>query len=110
MFVFRLIELKTRREFFSSFRKKSDIFILKIWKSIYYSFDSVTSRISDELHKIPRIIAHFVSDIWEFMTERSSKYSDLIRGKKVLKNKGSASFFISSVAEYKKELKKDLHN
>ncbi len=46
-----------------------------------------------------------VTSVWGVkLKARHSKLFDMVKGKGVIKNKGSASFFLRDVAEYKKSL------
>lgn len=101
---FRSIEVKRNKNFISlNIRNKSDRFILKYWRYLIAILNYIAEVIAFNLKKIPTIFMHIVSDIWEFITERSSKYVDVVRGKGTLKKGGSVSFFISSISEGKEK-------
>ncbi len=54
-------------------------------------------------------ILHFTGIIGEKIKERHSKWFDMVKGKGVIEKRGSASFFLRGVADFKNQLseKKD---
>ena len=50
-------------------------------------------------------VLHFVGILGKKLKARHSKWFDMVEGKGVLRKKGSVSFFLRDVAEYKKSLK-----
>lgn len=104
---FRLIELKKGKDILSTtFRDSCDKLILKIYRWFIVIFYNVFSSSMNFLKKIFLLFIHFFVDIWEFLVRKSVKYIDSIRGKGALKKKGSVSFFLSRLEEYKKEVRR----
>lgn len=56
-------------------------------------------------YTIAHEVLHFVGVLGRKIKERHSKWFDMVEGKGVLRKKGSVSFFLRDVAEYKKTLK-----
>ncbi len=50
-------------------------------------------------------ILHFAGVMGAKLKERHSKWFDMVKGKGIIKKKGSASFFLRDVAEYKESIK-----
>ena len=50
---------------------------------------------------------HFTELVGQRLKERHSKWFDMVKGKGVIRKKGSVSFFLRDVAEYKKSLARD---
>lgn len=50
-------------------------------------------------------VLQFLEVVGEKLKKRHSKWFDMVKGKGVLRKKGSVSFFLRDVAEYKKTLK-----
>lgn len=48
---------------------------------------------------------HFSEIIGKKLKERHGKWFDMVKGKGVIRKKGSVSFFLQDVAEYKKSIK-----
>lgn len=42
---------------------------------------------------ITHLISHAIVHSWEFLVKKSAKYINMVRGKGMLRNKGSVSFF-----------------
>lgn len=49
-------------------------------------------------------LLHFSEILGKKLKERHGKWFDMVKGKGVIKKKGSASFFLKDVAEYKKSI------
>lgn len=49
-------------------------------------------------------VLHFTEIIGKKLKERHGKWFDMVKGKGVIKKKGSVSFFLKDVAEYKKSI------
>lgn len=49
-------------------------------------------------------VLHFTELIGKKLKERHGKWFDMVKGKGVIKKKGSVSFFLQDVAEYKKSI------
>jgi len=49
-------------------------------------------------------VLHFTELVGQKLKERHSKWFDMVKGKGVIRKKGSASFFLRDVAEYKKSI------
>ena len=49
-------------------------------------------------------VLHFTELIGKKLKERHGKWFDMVKGKGVIKKKGSVSFFLKDVAEYKKSI------
>ncbi|MCB9806094.1 hypothetical protein H6775_02965 [Candidatus Nomurabacteria bacterium] len=102
----RMLEIKRGQDIVSqSFRKSGDKIVLTVWNWVRNILSIVNNSISNFFKNIFRTVAHLMVDLWEIFVRKSAKYIDSIRGKGVLKNKGSASFFISSLQEHKEEIR-----
>ncbi len=49
-------------------------------------------------------VLHFTELVGQRIKERHSKWFDMVKGKGVIRKKGSVSFFLRDVAEYKKSI------
>lgn len=49
-------------------------------------------------------VLHFTELLGKKLKERHGKWFDMVKGKGVIKKKGSVSFFLQDVAEYKKSI------
>lgn len=49
-------------------------------------------------------VLHFIGIVGLKLKERHGKWLDMVKGKGVIKNKGSVSFFLKDVSEYKKTI------
>lgn len=56
-------------------------------------------------YSVAHEVLHFTELIGKKLKERHGKWFDMVKGKGVLRKKGSVSFFLQDVAEYKKSLK-----
>lgn len=106
MILVKLHELKTGREF-----------ILVRWRTkidryAHVSFSRARVFVAEKEHKavfflkgLPARALNLVSSFNDFLHKRYGKHIDMIKGRSVPTNKGSVSFFVSSISEYKKEIK-----
>lgn len=53
-------------------------------------------------------VLRFVLLVGQKLKVRLSKWHDMVKGKGVIKNKGSASFFLRDIAEHKKNIKSEI--
>lgn len=58
-------------------------------------------------YTVAQRVLRFVLESTRKLQARNGKWYDMVKGKGVLKNKGSVSFFLRDVAEYKKSIKSD---
>lgn len=49
-------------------------------------------------------VLHFTELVGQKLKERHGKWFDMVKGKDVIRKKGSVSFFLQDVAEYKKSI------
>ena len=105
MVAVKLYELKKGEEFvFIKWRKKTDVFIHSwILRAKNFINDS-EHQIVSAVKGFPLKVLHFISWLNEIMHKRYGKHIDLIKGRNTPSNSGSASFFVSTIAEYKKDL------
>jgi len=98
--LFRSLELAFKKDFISrNFRNKTDIFILNIWNKFITFIVKIKDFVASKLKKVSGEVLHFFVLIWEALVKKSEKYIDMIRGKGVVNNKGSVSFFLSSISK-----------
>lgn len=97
LLIIRSIEIKRNRNIISeSLRERSDNFVLKIWNIVSSFFSGVWSMVFFEIKKGFKFLLHIFVSIWEFFVHKSAKYIDMIRGRGVINNRGSASYFTSA--------------
>lgn len=58
-------------------------------------------------YTIAKKVLRFTSGLIHKLQARHGKWYDMVKGKGVLKKKGSVSFFLQDVAEYKKSIKSE---
>ncbi len=108
MILVKLFELKTGKDFiFVKWRKEIDkhahvwfantkAFVVKLEKSAVVF-----------IKNIPLHTLEIVSKIHMYLHKKYGKRVDMIKGRTIpTNNKGSVSFFINSISEYKKEIKR----
>jgi hypothetical protein len=107
MILVKLFELKTGRDFiFIRWRNKIDKFA-HLWYSKTKIFIVSKEHSSIAFIKnIPVKILHLVSVVHVYLYKRYGKHVDMIKGRSVPTNKGQVSFFVNSISEYKKEIKR----
>lgn len=60
--------------------------------------------LADFFHKFAKISELFLVKAGTVIEKKFSKMSDMIRGRRVVKTKGSVSFFLKNIEEHKKNL------
>lgn len=108
MIVVKLYELKTGREFiFVRWRTKVDQYA-------HISFSKTKLFLATKEHQVvvfvkslPARALNTVSHFNDYLHKRYGKHIDMIKGRSVPTNKGSVSFFVSAISEYKKEINKE---
>lgn len=107
MVIVKLFELKSGRDFiFVVWRNKIDKFA-HLWFGKTKKF--IVSKERDFIifvKNVPVQILGFVSKLHMFLHKRYGKQVDMIKGRNIPSNKSSVSFFINSISEYKKEIKR----
>lgn len=86
----------------------------KLYETIHYLWhllrEKVLVKVKNFALALFFTIAHevlrFVGIMGARLKQRHSKWFDMVEGKGVLRKKGSVSFFLQDVAEYKKTLKR----
>ena len=105
MISIKVYELKTGNEFiFIRWRKNIDQ-VSHSWFSKLKNF--VTLKERDFIaftKKIPVHILKIVSNLHDYLYRRYGKHVDMIKGRNIPTNKGSVSFFVSAISEYKNEI------
>lgn len=74
------------------------LFKVKVWAKVKVFALALFYTVAHEL-------LHFIGVMGTKLKKRHSKWFDMVEGKGVLRKKGSVSFFLRDVAEYKKSLK-----
>jgi len=107
MIVVKLFEIRIGKDFvFVVWRNKIDEYT-HLWFAKVKKF--VTSKERNTIafvKNIPVQILALVSKLHVYLHKRYGKQVDMIKGRKIPTNKGSVSFFINSISEYKKEIKR----
>ena len=107
MILVKLFELKTGRDFiFIRWRNKIDEFA-HVWfsKTKIYIVTKEHNTIAF-IKNIPVKVLHLVSVVHMYLNKRYGKHVDMIKGRSIPANKGQVSFFVNSISEYKKEIKR----
>ncbi len=107
MIIVKLFELKTGKDFILvRWRNKIDEYA-------YIYFSKTKKFISNKekstiifVKSIPFRVLHLVSLLHSYLQKKYGKHVDMIKGRSVPSNKGSVSFFVHSISEYKKEIKR----
>jgi hypothetical protein len=107
MILVKHFELKAGRDFiFIRWRNKIDGFA-HTWFSKTKKFIVSKERSSIAFVKsIPVRVLHLVSVVHMYLHKKYGKQIDIIKGRSVPANKGQVSFFVNSISEYKKEIKR----
>ena len=64
----------------------------------------VRTHILAVFYTIAHVLLHVTELVGKKLKERHGKWFDMVKGKGVVKKKGSVSFFLQDVAEYKKSI------
>ena len=103
---FRWWENRKGVKFLGEKREQLDRFIkrgsMRLIRSGYYFFERSLSMI---LTQSVNLFWHIIQQVRIFLEKKLVRVLDLIRGKGSLKKKGSASFFLQNVSEYKQTLR-----
>jgi hypothetical protein len=107
MISIKLFELRAGRDFiFIRWRNKIDE-VAHLWFSKTKIFISSKERNTIAFVKsLPVKALHVVSKIHMYMHKKYGKQIDMIKGRSIPANKGQVSFFVNSISEYKKEIKR----
>jgi len=106
MISIKVYELKTGSEFiFVRWRKNIDN-VSHAWFSKLKLFAASKERAFIVFVKtMPVYVLKTVSSFNDYLHKRYGKHVDMIKGRNVPTNKGSVSFFVSAISEYKNEIK-----
>jgi hypothetical protein len=107
MVLVKLFELRTGKDFvFVVWRNKIDkhvhLWFAKIKKFIVAKEQSLIYLIKN----IPLKVLYLVSVVHIYLHKKYGKHVDMIKGRSIPTNKGNVSFFVNSISEYKKEVKR----
>jgi hypothetical protein len=107
MILVKLFELKAGRDFiFIRWRNKIDEYT-HLWFNKTKIFITSKEKISIAFVKnLPVRALDMISKLHVFMHKKYGKHVDMIKGKNIPTNKGQVSFFVNSISEYKKEIKR----
>ena len=107
MILVKLFELKSGKDFiFVVWRNKIDGYA-HLWFAKAKKFIIAKEHSSIAFMKnIPVKVLHLVSVVHVYLHKKYGKQIDMIKGRSVPTNKGSVSFFVNSISEYKKEIKR----
>ena len=108
MVLIKIHELKIGKEFiFVRWRTKIDRFA-------HVSFSKTKLFLLKREHQVvyfvkslPAKVINAVSRFNDYLHRRYGKHVDMIKGRSVPANKGSVSFFVSAISEYKNDIKKE---
>lgn len=107
MILIKLFELKSGRDFiFVVWRNKIDKFAHLWFAKVKTIISSKEREFIIFVKNIPVQILSYVSRLHLYLHKRYGKQVDMIKGRNITSNKGSVSFFINSISEYKKEIKR----
>ena len=109
MILIKIHELKIGKEFiFVRWRTKIDYYA-------HVSFSKIKLLVLKREHQVvyfvkslPAKVINTVSHFNDYLHRRYGKHVDMIKGRSIPANKGSVSFFVSAISEYKNEVKKEL--
>lgn len=91
---FRYFEIKRGKRLISKeFRDRNDFYIRKIALFCKYKFQTAQSFVVHIIKNILHLIYYIFIQSWSFIVMKNLKYINMVRGKGMLKNRGSASFF-----------------
>ena len=107
MILVKLFELKTGRDFIlAQWRQKIDKHA-HVWFAKTKDFVLKAEKGAVAFVKnIPIHTLELVSKLHMYLHKKYGKRVDMIKGRTIPTNKGSVSFFINSISEYKKEIKR----
>lgn len=107
MITVKHFELKAGKDFiFVVWRNKIDEYA-HLWFTNTRKFVAIRERsVISFVKNIPLKVLHLVSVIHMYLHKKYGKQIDMIKGRTVPTNKGQVSFFVNSISEYKKEIKR----
>lgn len=107
MMLVKFYEIKTGSDFiFIRWRKKIDYYA-HVWFAKTKIFVlKKEHQIVSLIKGIPLNVLNIVSRLHNYLHSRYGKHIDMIKGRNTPTNKGSVSFFVSAISEYKNEIKK----
>ena len=107
MVLVKLFELKTGKDFIlADWRNKIDKHV-HVWFAKTKEFIVRIEKSTVVFIKnIPIHTLELVSKLHMYLHKKYGKRVDMIKGRTIPTNKGSVSFFINSISEYKKEIKR----
>ncbi|MCK9345117.1 MAG: hypothetical protein M0P64_03285 [Candidatus Pacebacteria bacterium] len=93
------VEKELHGKLYENIHRAWYLFKEKVWARVKYFSLALFFTIAHE-------VLHYVG-VWGMkLKQRHGKWFDMVEGKGVLRKKGSVSFFLQDVAEYKKTLKR----
>ena len=108
MVLIKLHELKTGKEFiFVRWRTKIDRYAHVSFSKLKLFVLTKEHQVADFVKGLPAKVLNVVSRFNDYLHKRYGKHIDMIKGRSVPTNKGSVSFFVSAISEYKNEIKKE---
>lgn len=107
MIMVKFFELKSGKDFiFVRWRNKIDEYTHLWFTQSKIFISSKEKSFIIFVKNLPVRALHMVSNLHVFMHRKYGKHVDMIKGKNVPTNKGQVSFFVNSISEYKKEIKR----
>jgi len=102
------IEYKRRKTFALSLRQRADRRVLRLVNFFQIHLPTLSRKVWQQmLHHFALHLGTFFLKVVRFVENRLVRFINIIKGKGVIKKKGSASFFIQNVLEHKSELRRE---
>lgn len=107
MILIKLHELKTGKEFILvRWRNEVDRFANISFSKLRLFVVNQEHQVLIFLKGLPGKALGLVSGLNELLHKKYGKHIDMIKGRSTPTNKGSVSFFVNAISEYKKEVKR----
>ena len=107
MISIKLFELRRGKDFiFARWRNKIDNYAHLLFAKTKKIIIEKERNFISYIKNIPVKVLYLVSRLHVYLHKRYGKQIDMIKGRSIPTNKGQVSFFVNSISEYKKEIKR----
>lgn len=107
MIIVKLLELRAGKDFvFVVWRNRIDEYAHLLFIRMKKFIVAKERESILFVKSIPVKVLDIVSKVHMYLHKKYGKRVDMIKGRSIPANKGSVSFFINSISEYKKEIKR----
>ncbi len=105
MIVAKYIENSKGKTFIKFTKPEWDWHITRKFHITKHKLNHVSREsLADFFHKFAKISELVLVKMATVLEKKFSRMSDMIRGRRVIKNRGSVSFFLKNIEEHKKKL------